>query len=229
MRLTRIAALAALSFFGLNYSWSHVALASLTGAMGHCPSSAIEEARTRVQAFVGTLSATPWIICQRRSALGLDISHGTTRFAPFLSPFVVVGPFGVNVDVIAHELMHAEIAARTSALLRTYRVPTWFDEGLAMQLDRRSDYDQHALKMYRQSGLLSTIHLDQLASPAEFFRTGDEGKAHYAFAKCVVGRWLAASGPSEPMKVLTEVSWFRTFPNQRFDGHEKACLERSAL
>lgn len=226
-RLPRIVALLMFTFFGLNHSWTHVALASLSGEMRTCPSAPVSEARTRVEAFVGKVHAAPWIICQRQSVFGLNVSHGTARFAPFMPSFIVVGPFGINTDVIAHEWMHAEIAARTSALLRTYRIPTWFDEGLAMQLDQRPDYGERALGAYKQAGLLSTRNLQQLASPGQFFSPGDHGKAHYAFARCVVGRWLAASDRVEAMKLLERVGWGRSFPDQEFEGHARSCLEQS--
>ena len=227
-RLLRVVAALAFTFFAVNYAWTHVALASLSGEMQSCPGELVAGARTRVEALAGQVRAAPWIICQRRSAFGLNVSHGTTRFAPFLPSFVVVGPSGSNIDVIAHEWMHAEIAARTSSLLRTWRMPTWFDEGLAMQLDRRSDYDERALDAYRRAGLLSAKRLDRLASPAQFFVAGDQGKAHYALARCVVERWLVVAGHAGAMKLLEGLDWSRAFPNQDFEVHAAACLGRSA-
>jgi hypothetical protein len=107
-------------------------------------------------------------------------------------------------------------------------MPTWFDEGLAMQLDQSSDYDGRALEAYRQAGLLSAKTLDQLASPGRFFAPGNQGKAHYAFAKCVVEHWFAVSGRADAMKLLEAIDWSRSFPSQEFEIHARACLGRSA-
>jgi hypothetical protein len=221
-RAIRIATLLALTFFGLNYAWTHAALANFSAEP--CPSTLVSNAQTRLQAFVGNVQSAPWIICQQKPALGLNVSHGTTRFAPLLPSLVVLGPSGVNSDVLAHEWMHAEIAARTSALLRTYRMPTWFDEGLAMQLDDRADYGEAALRSYRDAGWLSRKSLDGIASPSQFFRAGEEGKSHYAFAKCVVGQWLAASGSGAAKKLLDDVSWRSSFPSEQFERHAAECL-----
>ena len=53
---------------------------------------------------------------------------------------VVIGPDGRNVDVMAHELVHAEVQQR-AGLIRTLRqIPTWFDEGVALMVDHRAPF-----------------------------------------------------------------------------------------
>lgn len=53
---------------------------------------------------------------------------------------IVIGPRGQNVDVIAHEWMHAEIQQRVGFVRMLREVPAWFDEGVALTLDYRAPF-----------------------------------------------------------------------------------------
>jgi hypothetical protein len=66
--------------------------------------------------------------------------HGSTHVIGTRT-CVLIGPNGQNVDVVAHELMHTEVADRIGVLAKFTDLPTWFDEGLAMQVDFRPEYD----------------------------------------------------------------------------------------
>lgn len=197
-------------FFGLNFGWTHAALASLVTTDSKCSSELETGARRRVAELFGDVRATPRFVCLNEPRLGLNVSHGTARFAPFLPTVIVLGPNGHVTDVAAHEFAHAEIAVRTSALLRTYVLPTWFDEGLAMQLDKRSDYSFASLAEHIQTGRLDGTGLADLRWPSGFFRNDEKGKAHYAFAKCVVGRWMQRADKSNLNATLATVTWWHT-------------------
>lgn len=73
----------------------------------------------------------------------LKIEGRPVYFAPFLPAIILFGPNGQNLDVMAHELVHAELAHRSSALLRIYKIPSWFDE--ASQC--RWKIERHMLKL----------------------------------------------------------------------------------
>ncbi len=53
---------------------------------------------------------------------------------------IIVGPNGQNVDVIAHEWLHAEIMERVGFLRFLQEIPIWFDEGAALTLDHRPPF-----------------------------------------------------------------------------------------
>lgn len=53
---------------------------------------------------------------------------------------IVIGPKGQNVDVIAHELIHAEIMHRVGFFRFMKEIPVWFDEGAALTLDYREPF-----------------------------------------------------------------------------------------
>lgn len=215
--------LAMVVFLGLNYSWTHAALARLV-ATTDCPPALEQDARHSVATLFGAAQSSPVFLCLQEPVLGLAVSHGTTRFAPFMPSIVVLGPQGQNPDVAAHEYGHAELAQRTSALLRSYRLPVWFDEGLAMQLDHRPDYSETALRGYLADDAITPPALHALDRPAAFFRPGRQGRAHYAFARCVVGRWLEEAREQEMRKVVAGVGWFSRFSVDPFRAHEASCL-----
>jgi len=54
-----------------------------------------------------------------------------------VNSYIVVSPEYLNVDILAHELTHAEVHARvfTGRLWDWLSIPTWFDEGIALQND----------------------------------------------------------------------------------------------
>ncbi|MES2818759.1 MAG: hypothetical protein V4812_07250 [Pseudomonadota bacterium] len=102
---------------------------------------------------------------------------------------VLVGPKGRNVDVIAHELMHAELFERVGYWRRFREVPIWFDEGVAMQVDHRAQYD------FSDPSSVEVSQVRQLESVRQFV-AGDEQQLtwNYAAAKREVVQWLAQVG-----------------------------------
>lgn len=53
---------------------------------------------------------------------------------------IVIGPEGQNIDVIAHEWLHAEIQQRVGYFRFIMEIPVWFDEGAALTLDYRDPF-----------------------------------------------------------------------------------------
>jgi len=104
-------------FCVVNFSWIHAALAGLSPA-SDCPASLIQTARHDVAKLYGETHAKPIPVCLTQPILGIDVSHGTTRFMPMVPSIVVLGAEGLNTDVAAHEYAHAELAERTSVVRR---------------------------------------------------------------------------------------------------------------
>ncbi|MDY0037377.1 MAG: hypothetical protein RBS05_15815, partial [Zoogloea oleivorans] len=102
---------------------------------------------------------------------------------------VMVGPKGQSVDVVAHELMHAEIHHRVGYLKRFLQLPTWFDEGVAMQVDYRTRYS------LSPQDSQTADYVRGLTTFSSFFK-GDEQAVvrNYASAKQVVASWLSKVG-----------------------------------
>jgi hypothetical protein len=64
-----------------------------------------------------------------------------------LGAVIVLSADGMDLDIIAHEFSHAELNKRIGFYNKTFKIPTWFDEGLAMQNDYRDYYSDDTLKV----------------------------------------------------------------------------------
>jgi len=116
--------------------------------------------------------------------------YGSTQFIG-AKTCVFIGPKGQNVDVIAHELMHAEIADRIGVWAKFTDLPTWFDEGLAMQVDFRPEYDVAGGTNFEAQSVRA------LRSASEFFVPDSKQLTNnYASAKAEVALWIERVGYS---------------------------------
>lgn len=217
--LLSVVTLAAL--IGLNWPWVQAGAAMALHGQP-CGAAQLAKAHKRLKPMFGAHPPHAIVRCLKTGqALGLNVTHGTTRFAPGLPAVVVIGPQGHNADVMAHELAHAHIADMSSTLLRTYKLPTWFDEGLAMQFDHRANYSLAALRTYQTRVDIAVPPLASIATPATFFRSTDQGKAHYAFARCVVAMWIADG--NDAASLVKSIGWRTDFPAHSFIKYERAC------
>lgn len=149
--------------------------------------SLLAHAKTRVIATYGQYSATPIIISGRHinslRIFGSD-EYASTKFLPGRS-CVVLGPKGHSVDIVAHELVHSEIFEALGYWARTFRVPVWFEEGAAMQVDYRTRYDATDINT-------CGLTVSELRYSWQFFRgDDDELTRHYANAKNEVSHWVS--------------------------------------
>lgn len=149
-------------------------------------------ALARIAATYGQPRAQPRIVhLSRPDALWPLIfnSYGSTFFLPGRS-CVVLGPDGRNVDVFAHELVHAELFDRLGWWRRLRALPVWFDEGVAMQVDDRNAFDLHHRLMPDERATIRTLDTGR----AFFGASPDRLVNRYAIAKREVGVWLATVG-----------------------------------
>ena len=163
--------------------------------------SLIAEAKDRVSSTYGRLASTPVIITARRMGSLKWFStneYASTKFLPGKS-YIVLGPRGHNVDVIAHELVHSEIFEHAGYWVRSVHIPVWFDEGVAMQVDYRKKYD---LPLEKEK----SPTLDSLRYSWQFFKGDDvELTNHYAVAKAEVKSWLSRAGNGNVQSLLEKV------------------------
>lgn len=136
------------------------------------------------------------------------------------SSFIVLNLYGLNTDVISHEMCHIELLHRVGWRKTTFEVPQWFNEGLSMMLDYRFVNETDSLtryKRYVQEWNLRTrpparrIALEEIESLNGFFK-GDNRHVTLAYitAATEVSYWLMVVGKNG----LTE--WTRQLENGRF-------------
>ncbi len=127
-------------------------------------------------------------------------SFGSATFVPGRA-FVIIGPDERGVDVLAHELVHAEIFDRVGWWRRLTVVPTWFDEGAGMQVDNRAAFD---LPRTERPGMTSAVRPRDTA--AKFFNVPPHQlMRHYAWSKVQVAEWLTRVGNDQFYDRLAEL------------------------
>jgi uncharacterized protein YccT (UPF0319 family) len=151
------------------------------------------DARLRIESTFGAVESKPIIVFFdqpngfgpfRLNAYGSAASIGSRTC-------VMVGPKGQNVDVVAHELMHAEIHHRVGYLAYFLQIPTWFHEGVAMQVDYRPQYSLSS------QDAQNTAYVRDLTAPSTFNAGDDQAPTrNYASAKHEVASWLSKVGPT---------------------------------
>ena len=170
---------------------------------------AIAESRQRVAGLWGkTVGHATIILCSSpqeyekycHSREGAGCSLGT----PWGSSYIVLNPYGLNVDVISHEMCHDELFSRLGWWKTTTQVPQWFNEGLALMLDQRFvestqpvqrylDYREEWL--YLTHGAQEILELKNLESMKGFFNGNQQHvMLAYVTAGMEVSYWLARVG-----------------------------------
>jgi hypothetical protein len=152
------------------------------------------QAQTRIEKMFGAPRAKPVVVFLKNPASIFTVTSNGYGSTLFVGPraCVILGPQGTNVDVVAHELLHAELSERVGPWRRINEIPAWFDEGVAMQVDFRSRYDSSQIVDAAELASLRTLKsMDQ-------FNAGNDEEItrHYARSKRAVAQWLEKIGRS---------------------------------
>ena len=176
----------------------------------------IDEAKSRVKDFYGSLTCpdhTVIIICDDEKLLaklgGDHDTHHITLF-PVKRSYVSVSTEYLTVDVLAHELTHAELYERLSGKAFR-RVPTWFNEGIALQNDYREQYGPEAWAEQTDNGKNIVAHED-MDTAAEFYSgTKEDRRFRYLNAKHDVVEWLEKHGLQGFMALIDRLNGGEAF------------------
>lgn len=196
------------SLFGLAaYAYSNPGVAACVVSDGKQVPSAkqaqqLADARARIQSTFGGLESKPIVLFFDDPNTFWPFKpneYGSTNFLGS-KVCVIVGSKGQNIDVLSHELMHAEIADRVGYWRRFTELPVWFDEGLAMQVDYRTAYDLPSSESSKADDVKS------LRTASDFFTANDATLTkNYASAKTVVKKWVSDVGSSNVYSQLDRV------------------------
>jgi len=163
------------------------------------------EAAQRIDALFGDKQAQPQLILATTPSLFQrygNSTHGAalTHMLPRGNAIIVLGPEALNVDVLAHELCHAELHFRLQE--NHGKIPVWFEEGLAMQVDARLDEQLSELEFRLRHGLPAPTKA-QLADPDYFF--SEHRFQNYLFAKLMVEQWYKEKGKEGFLNFLIQL------------------------
>ncbi len=104
--------------------------------------------------------------------------------------YIVISNQGIDLDIIAHEISHAEFYERIGFYNWSFKIPRWFDEGLAMQNDNRSYYSEETLKL-KSNNYKNLPDVQKLKSGKQFNEEGslEQIMLNFMTAKHEVKKW----------------------------------------
>jgi hypothetical protein len=157
----------------------------------------------RLAGFWGDRQSKPAIIFCHSDELyrkyGSTSGSPANYFGTPLGTYVVISAQGLNVDVISHEMCHAELTHRVGWLTMAREIPQWFNEGIALMVDYRypgngmDNSHKHYLERWQQSSLQGQIlvSLQDLETVESFYR-GDAFLINLAYLRSglEVSGWL---------------------------------------
>jgi len=172
--------------------------------------SLVDEARNRVLEFWGNIESTPFVIIsdndETLARLGGD--HDTSTAIIFGAySYISVSEKYLNVDVLAHEMTHAELHKRLyKGKLPQTLIPAWFDEGVATQNDYREQYSDDAWYKKTENGSF-IIELDTMDTPSEFYAgNADERRFRYLISRHEVKEWIDENGVDALIQLIERVN-----------------------
>jgi len=147
-------------------------------------------AKSRISQRFGLSAANPVLVVTMHAhtaeRYGLAGDSGIAFALPWRHYIVVRWQDGF-VDLLAHELMHAQVRDITGYWRYLLQVPTWLDEGIAMQVDDREVYRVNPSIV--PPGEIARV---QRLTRARQFWSGDgaQNVRNYRAAKAAVARLL---------------------------------------
>ena len=143
---------------------------------------------------------TIFIICdddKLTRKLGED--HGTVIFSfPSETHYICISDGYLELDILAHEITHAELHTRLSAKAQK-RIPTWFDEGIALQNDYREKYSEAQWITQTDNGNMDT--------PSEFYAgEAEDRRFRYLNAKHELDVWMISHGQQGLLELLDRLN-----------------------
>ena len=164
----------------------------------------IRLASKRVAAFWGQQTANPkYIYCEQEKdfkKFGSPYTVPALTHLKFCS-YIVISSQGAEADIIAHEISHAEFYERIGFYNCTFKIPRWFDEGLAMQNDYRNYYSEDTLKV-KSENFTNLPDIKKLKTGKQFSEEGSRQQVmlNYMAAKHEVKNWYSKEKLSQFIK-----------------------------
>ena len=104
-------------------------------------SHAVESAFKRVSDIYGTPTSNPRIIATAETKYAkFGFNPTGMQNSGLFRECIFLGPKGLSTDVIAHELVHAEVRHRTNLFVELTQLPAWFIEGTGIKADYRKPF-----------------------------------------------------------------------------------------
>ncbi len=121
-----------------------------------------------------------------------------------LGAYIIIKQESIDENIIAHELCHAILYRNIGWYKRTFTIPAWFDEGLAMQVDDRAYYSIDSLLAKKNAGL-QLPDVTKLKKATDFFSGDNETlMLNYSMAKYIVHEWMKTHSLKKFIEAINE-------------------------
>ena len=154
--------------------------------------SLIDQASNRIINFWGQKASNPkFIYCNNESDFKkycINFSAPAVTYLKFGS-IIILSADAMNLDIITHELSHAEFYERIGFYKFNYKIPSWFKHGLAMQNDYRDYYSEDTLKA-KSNNFKNMPDIKSCKTDVQFYNgSREQVMLNYMTAKHVVKNW----------------------------------------
>ena len=148
-----------------------------------------------------------FIICDdEKLTRKLGEDHGTVILSfPTEAHYICISDEYLELDILAHEITHAELHTRLSAEAQK-AIPTWFDEGIALQNDYREKYSEAQWTQQTDNGK-NAVALEDMDTPAEFYAgEAEDRRFRYLNAKHELDVWMTSHGQQGLLELLDRLN-----------------------
>jgi hypothetical protein len=171
----------------------------------------IHQASIRIDSFWGRQASNPkFIYCDAQEDFANYSANPSAPAVTYLKfgSVIVLSADAVDLDILAHEVSHAELYQRIGFYRFNYKIPSWFKHGLAMQNDYRSYYSDDTLEA-KTDNFKNLPDVKGLASDKEFYSgSQDQIMLHYMVAKHELRKWYTRAKLD---KFLTDLNSGKSF------------------
>ncbi|WP_321345055.1 hypothetical protein [uncultured Draconibacterium sp.] len=131
------------------------------------------------------------IFCVTKSELERYTGRKDAQTISHITPigtYIVLGTQGYNLDIISHEMSHAVLLQIVGYQNLEHKIPTWFNEGIALQVDYREYMmDSQVEKSYKTN----PEYLSNISDFTSFHSSSwDETLKHYLTSRYELRQWL---------------------------------------
>jgi hypothetical protein len=107
-----------------------------------------------------------------------------------MGAYIILKAESLDTNILAHELSHAVMYNNLGWYQANFKIPKWFDEGLAMQVDDRDYYSIDTLLAKKNAGVILP-DVKWLAKSENFYSGNKENiRLNFATSKYLVYEWL---------------------------------------
>lgn len=173
--------------------------------------SLITQASIRINNFWGQNASNPkFIYCDNYEDFKKYCYNPAVPAVTYakLGAVIVLSADALDLDIIAHEFSHAELYNRIGFYNWTFKIPTWFDEGLAMQNDDRDYYSDDTLKA-KSDNFKNLPAIKNFKSGGQFLAgSHDQIMLNYLTAKHEIKNWYTKE---KLEKFINDINSGKTF------------------